>query len=576
MRSLACLRRLRVPTVRAARVKISARRATAGFLLLVFGSPAGWTAGETRASAGESIYMRGVLASGASLEGSRQGASFTKGAQAACVSCHRRSGLGTTEGRIVIPPIAGRYLFHARKTDFDEVDLPYIESERSNRDPYTDATLARAIREGLDSEGKPLGYLMPRFALGDADMAALLDYLKKLETRRAPGVTDTLLHFATIITPDADPVKRRGMLDVMQRYFADKNVFPFGKSPAMRSTGKTVYSKSMYMVKRQWQLHVWELTGPAATWTNQLHRHLAEEPVLAAVSGLGGSNWAPVDEFCEREHLPCLFPNVEVPVVANRDFYTLYFSQGVLLEAQLIAQRIGEAGAPHIGAAGKGAPVKIVQQIYRAGDSGEPAALALAAELKTRGIAVHDLVLANGSAVQPLAEALRGASSADALVLWLRPGDIAALGDAAPSRPTVYMSGLMGGLERSPLPAGWRSRTRLAYPFDLPDQSRVRVHYPLGWFSMRHIPVVAEQVQVDTYLACGLLAETLSHMADAFVRDYLVERTEEMLEHRVLTGPYPHLTLAEGQRFASKGGYLVPFAGDGTRLIADGAWTVPE
>jgi len=49
-----------------------------------------------------------------------------------------------------------------------------------------------------------------------------------------------------------------------------------------------------------------------------------------------------------------------------------------------------------------------------------------------------------------------------------------------------------------------------------------------------------------------------------------------MLEHRVLTGPYPHLTLAEGQRFASKGGYLVQFAVDGTRLIADGAWTVPE
>ena len=122
-----------------------------------------------------------------------------------------------------------------------------------------------------------------------------------------------------------------------------------------------------------------------------------------------------------------------------------------------------------------------------------------------------------------------------------------------------------------------RSRTRLAYPFDLPDRSRVRVDYPLGWFSMRHIPVVAEQVQVDTYLACGLLAETLSHIADAFMRDYLVERAEEMLEHRVLTGAYPRLSLAEGQRFASKGGYVVHFGGaDGDRLIADGAWTVPE
>lgn len=129
------------------------RRATAGFLLLVLGSPAGWTAGETPASAGESIYMRGILASGASLEGSRQGASFTKGVQAACVSCHRRSGLGTTEGRIVIPPIAGRYLFHARKTDFDEVDLPYIESERSNRDPNrAGQRLIRAISHHRSQE----------------------------------------------------------------------------------------------------------------------------------------------------------------------------------------------------------------------------------------------------------------------------------------------------------------------------------------------------------------------------------------------------------------------------------------
>jgi hypothetical protein len=491
------------------------------------------------------------------------------------VKCHRRSGLGTTEGRIVIPPIAGRYLFHARKTDFDAADLPYIETERSNRDPYTDAALARAIRAGVDSEGNPLGYLMPRYALNDADMADLIDYLKRLDTRHAPGVTDTVLHFATIITPDADPVKRRGMLEVLERYFADKNVFPFGKSPAMRSTGRTVYSKSMYMVKRQWQLHVWELAGPSATWATQLHRHLDEEPVFAAVSGLGGSNWGPVHRFCEREHLPCLFPNVEVPVVENHGFYTLYFSQGVLLEAQLIAQRIGGSEGQQTGAS-SGAPLKAVRQIYRAGDSGEPAARALATALKTQGIAVQDVVLANGSAGQPLVQALRGVSNADALVLWLRPADVAALGDGAAAPPTVYMSGLMGGLEHSPLPAGWRSRTRLAYPFDLPDRSRVRVDYPLGWFSMRHIPVVAEQVQVDTYLACGLLAETLSHMADAFIRDYLVERTEEMLEHRVLTGPYPRLTLAEGQRFASKGGYVVRFAGDGSQVIADGAWTVPQ
>jgi hypothetical protein len=104
----------------------------------------------------------------------------------------------------------------------------------------------------------------------------------------------------------------------------------------------------------------------------------------------------------------------------------------------------------------------------------------------------------------------------------------------------------------------------------------VRLDYPLGWFRFRRIPVVAQQTQVDTYLACGLLAETLSHMADTLTREYLVERMQEMLEHRILTGYYPRLTLSEKQRIASKGGYVVRFAApQGTAVVASGEWTTP-
>ena len=42
---------------------------------------------------------------------------------------------------------------------------PSLRHER-----YTEATLARAIREGIDADGRALTFLMPRFALGDADM----------------------------------------------------------------------------------------------------------------------------------------------------------------------------------------------------------------------------------------------------------------------------------------------------------------------------------------------------------------------------------------------------------------------
>lgn len=531
--------------------------------------PLGRASADPAPGAGEAIYRRGVLGSGEPLKAVRSGGVGAEGAAAACVNCHQRSGFGAKEGRILVPPVAGRYLFRARAETGKDLDIPYVEGMRGEREPYTDATLARAIREGLDSEGKPLMDLMPNFDLNDADMASLIGYLKSMDKRKVPGVTDTVLHFATIIAPDSDPVKRSGMLAVIEQFFADRNARQMGPAPRMRASGKTALSKSMFMVHRQWQLHVWELTGAASTWQEQLERHLAREPVLAVVSGLGGKTWAPVEAFCERKSLPCLFPNVDAPPAEpEQHFYSLYFSNGVLLEADLIANRLLNAG--------EGKTVKTVHQVYRAGDSGEAAARSLEAALKPRGIALTSHVLASGAPGQGVAEALHAASDADALVLWLRPPDVAALGDAHDSAARVFMSGLMGGLERSPLPASWRERTRIAYPFDLPDRRRVRVDYALGWFRIRHIPVVADHVQADTYLACGLLSETLNHMVDTFDREYLVERIYDTLEHRVLTGYYPRLALATGQRFASKGGYIVRFAdAQGTRLIADREWLVP-
>lgn len=513
---------------------------------------------------GEEIYRYGLLASGTPLEATRDDGTRTKGADAACVNCHRRSGFGSKEGRFAIPPITGRYLYHPRAATREDLDIPYVEGMRTDRDPYTDATLARAIREGVDAQGRSLNYLMPHYALSDTDMAALIEYLKRLDLRRPPGVEGTVLHFATVVTPDADPVKRQGMLDVLEHYFADKNAVPLGPTPALRAS-----RKMMFMVNRRWQLHIWELTGPAETWSEQLRQYLAKEPVLAVVSGLGGATWAPVHAFCEQERVPCLFPNVEVPPTnADRDFYSLYFSKGVLLEAGLIADQILQPE--------DGKVARLVVQIYRAGDNGEAAAQALAAVLARYGVTVRSQVLARGASSRGVTEMLRKAASADVLVLWLRPPDIAALGNPPTTSSKVFMSGLMGGLERSPLPASWRNRTHLAYPFDLPVQRRVGVDFAFGWFAIRHIPVVAEQVQADTYLACGLLAEALSHMVDNFVPDYLVERVEDMIDHRLITGYYPRLTLASGQRFASKGGYVVHFSEpQGTQVVADREWLVP-
>ena len=75
---------------------------------------------------------------------------------------------------------------------------------------------------------------MPRYQLDAATMSSLIAYLKNLTSGPVPGVTRDVIHFATIITPDADPVARKGMLDVLERFFADKNAGYRSASPALR------------------------------------------------------------------------------------------------------------------------------------------------------------------------------------------------------------------------------------------------------------------------------------------------------------------------------------------------------
>ncbi|HLQ12090.1 MAG TPA: hypothetical protein VK130_02435 [Steroidobacteraceae bacterium] len=517
------------------------------------------------ASAGESIYRFGLLSAGKPVRGERDSGVAVEGAAAACVNCHRRSGLGAAEGRGYIPPITGQFLFHAYGSGegVDNSDLPYVEGARINRVPYTEESLAKAIRTGIAVDGRQLSVLMPHYVLDDAAMGALIGYLKQLTQIQVPGVSDTTLQFATIITPDADPVKVKATLSVLDDYFAEKNAAARAVTPRQHS-----YHKMMFRATRKWQLHVWQLSGPADTWEAQLRKHLAAEPVFAMLSGVGGKNWAPVHHFCERAALPCLFPNVELPVVAEDDFHSLYFSKGVLLEAGLIAHelQLGEA---------QGAGHRLVQ-VYRADDIGAAAARALAQASRGPGLPVVDHALKASAPQSELRSALRDIRPGDELVLWLRPKDLAALEGPPPGAAGLWISGLMGGLENAPLPESWKSVAHLAYPFDLPDKRRIRVDYPLGWFHVRNVPLLDVQVQADTYLACGLLSETLNHIVDTFVRDYLIERIENMLEHRIITGYYPRLTLAPGQRFASKGGYMVHFADPkGTRIAADGEWIVP-
>jgi len=90
-------------------------RAVVGLAVLMAGAsgaaPRLSPADAEQLQAGERLYRQGVLPSDTPLIAEREGAEPMQGQAAACVNCHLRSGLGTVEGRIMIPPITARYLF---------------------------------------------------------------------------------------------------------------------------------------------------------------------------------------------------------------------------------------------------------------------------------------------------------------------------------------------------------------------------------------------------------------------------------------------------------------------------------
>src|SRR5690606_35237152 len=137
--------------------------------------------------AGQSIYRDGLLLSGEAVRAVVQKNVVLSGAEAACANCHRRSGLGGSEGQNPIRPIVGRLLFTASQTEF--VRRRAVAGGAAEARPaYTRASLARALREGVDPGGRRLDALMPRYALGDDEIDQLYAYLVGLSAAAAPGV----------------------------------------------------------------------------------------------------------------------------------------------------------------------------------------------------------------------------------------------------------------------------------------------------------------------------------------------------------------------------------------------------
>jgi hypothetical protein len=517
---------------------------------------------------GKQIYLTGLLASGETSKAIAAGDSPVSGDQFTCVSCHRRSRLGTSEGGKQVPSVTATALFNPSQVSVTRGVLPKAFKYSGNtRIPYTDESLAKVIREGVDPSGRKLDPLMPRYALDDENIAALTAYLKKEPSATISGVDELTLHFATVVTDDVDPAKRKAMLDILTGYFQDKN------ANTRHNTKRAKFSAyKMYQVYRKWELHVWELKGKESTWPEQLENYYRTQPVLAMVSGLSASGWQPIHQFCEQFEVACLFPNTNVPVISQSDFYTVYFSKGVTLEAETIASHLQNTLSKEKN--------QSVIQVFRDKGDGVVAAKALHDVLQNNHfLNLQDVIL---SGKQELTTAFWdetfNKSGIATVILWLDQRDLATL-EKVKSLPTgiraVYGS---LNLTEDKLPQfsnELKEKLFLIYPWELPDTRVDKLIRVKSWLKSKQISFEDERLQANTFFSVQVLAEIIMHLLDNFSSAYIVERIEGMLASLTSNSIYPNLSLGAGQRFASKGSYIVKISPDGHLLPVKEGWIVP-
>jgi hypothetical protein len=490
---------------------------------------------------GERIYRDGILLSGEPLTALVGGDIPIVGTQFSCESCHGRSGMGAAEGPYVVPPIAGPFLFQA---------LP-----QPPRPAYDRASLARLLREGITPSGRALlPELMPRYEISDENVDALANYLESLSAGNSPGVDDEVIRFANVVTDGLAPETAAAMQAVLQRFADDINRQTRNESGRWDRLYEA--DSKLPTVFRNWVFDEWRLSGPRDSWPEQLERYYRAAPVFAVVGGAGTGSWQPVAEFCERNKVACLYPSTNLPFRREGDFYTVYFSAGLLLEAELVAAHIKERR------------VTSVVQVFC-----DPQYAAVADALQgALSIVTTHVISFDCARSVPMDHLQSVAGEQSAVVLWLDAEQLRKVQELKVAK-ALYVSSTLTEA-KPPKEVVGEHETFIAHPYRLPGKIDPAMRRFEAWARSRDIDITASRLQAETYFACLVTKDAVKHMRRYFIREYALD----MLDHAESLGAYlpgyEQPSFGPGQRFISKGGYILPVV-DGELDTQGADWILP-
>ena len=491
-----------------------------GVLLLSSAAYAQLTPSERR---GKQIYLRGESPSGKEIT-AMLGDFDVPASTMSCGGCHGLRGEGKTEGGV-----------SAGNLTWTNLLKPYGHTHPTGRKhgPFSESSFIRAVVNGLDSDGNNLLVAMPRYKLSPEDMADLIAYLKRIETDRDPGLTETTITVGTIL-PKNGALAEIGtaMNDVLTAYFANVN------------DKGGIYNRRI-------ELKTIEAGIDAATTAANAKTRIQNGELFAIVGGLSAGADKELAALTQEAEIPFIGPATLLTKTNPEDNRNLfYLLSGANQQARALVTFA--AKKPEL----KKSPLAIVH-------SENELALAAAAGLEDEArklgwtTIIKKTVSGQPSDAAAMAETLKteGVES----VFFLGNGGEAAFINAAAAAswtPHVFLLGALTGRDLvKTLPASFKDHVFLAFPTVPGDVA------PAGLAELRALEEKHKFAaghtasKLNAFAAAKIFTEALKRAGRDLSREKLIKALEGLYEYQ--TGVTPSITFGPNRRVGSLGSYVV-------------------
>ena len=485
-------------------------------------------------AAGRRVYIEGTSPAGheISAEVGMAGA-VLPGTAVPCANCHGRDGLGRAEGGVVPPPIVWSQLTRS---------YGHVHDNGRAHPPFDEASVARAVTQGVDPAGNTLDSAMPRFHIHPDDLRNLVAYLKRLESDVDPGISDTAIRVGTVLPEGI--AAGDAMRKAIESAFEDVNA----------SGG--LYGRRLELVVRTY--------APRPDAAVEAARAVIDrDDVLALVSPFALGAEAPLAALAEQKHVPVVGPFTVRGPHGAPGRYTFYLFGGLPEQAQVLV----EFALANPALAGKS-----VVLLHADEATARDAAAAVQSRCETRACpAVR--VMAYGAASPDAAALARQArdTKADAVIFLGGSDDLerfAMAADALGWHPALLAAGTLAGRAAGRLPQPFQGRFFLAYPTAPP---RGNTSDAFDRFAAKHQLATANELPAfSSFIAASLLVDALQRTGREVSRERLVAELEATTAYRSLLAQ--PIRYGPRRRIGALGGHVVAPAPDGSGFRAVSAW----